>query len=308
MSAPAPRVAVIVVNWNRRDETLTCLASLAALDSAPAAVIAVDNGSQDGSAAAIRAAYPAVTLIEAGSNLGFAAGSNAGLERALRDGADYALLLNNDATVAPDALRRLVEVVAADGSVGAVGPTIHYADRPDVIWSAGGAIDWRQGRTRMLALDEVDRGQLGTVPRPVDFVSGCCLLVTRAAIERAGRLDERFFAYYEEVEWCVRMGRAGLRILHVPGAHARHAITPAAQAMSPIVHYYMTRNRLLFLEAVRAPRAAWVRTLLCDYSRTLAAWTLLPRWRGMRGQRAVMLRAIADYFRRRFGRAPLFGT
>ncbi len=297
----SPQVAVIVLNWNGRQDTLACLKSLAAVTYPNLTILIIDNGSTDGSVAAIRAASPSTRLIETGENLGFAAGNNVGLRHALAQGARYALLLNNDTVVDPDFLRQLVGVADTDDHVGIVGPMIYYHSQPDVIWSAGGAIDWRRGRTWMIGLDQEDTGQFGAAPRPVDFVTGCALLISRPAMEAAGLLDEKFFMYYEEAEWCVRVARAGFGIRHVPTAHIRHKIAPQAQAVSPFVHYYMTRNRLLFLKATHAGWAPRLYTL-AEYLRTLLSWSLRPRWRDKRGLRGVMLRAIGDYYRGRLGR------
>jgi GT2 family glycosyltransferase len=129
-------------------------------------------------------------------------------------------------------------------------------------------------------------------------------LVRLAALPAVGPLDERFFAYYEDAEWGVRAARAGWRSLHVPAARIGHAIDPAARADSAQVHYYMTRNRLLFLAATGAGPQAWLRTLAGDYARTLASWSLRRRWRHRRAARAAMLRGVADYWRGRFGAAP----
>lgn len=300
----SPRVAVIVVNWNRREDTLGCLESLGAVIYPSYRVLVIDNGSTDGSAEAIRTAFPEIELIETGENLGFAAGNNVGLRQVLARGDDYALLLNNDTVVAPDFLDRLVSAAAESGRVGVAGPTIYYHSRPSVVWSAGGAVDWRTGQTSMLGLDEVDRGQFGVAARGVEFVTGCALLVSREALEAAGLLDERFFMYYEETEWCVRIARAGFAIRHVPAARIWHKIAPSEQGVPPLVYYYMTRNRLLFLQATNAgwrPRVG----ALAEYLRTFASWSLRPRWREKRAMRGVMLRALADYARGRFGRAAV---
>jgi GT2 family glycosyltransferase len=154
----------------------------------------------------------------------------------------------------------------------------------------------------MVGLDEQDQGQFGQVPRTVDFVTGCAILVRRAVLEQAELLDERFFAYYEETEWCVRASRAGFKIVHVPLAHIWHKISPAAQADSSLVHYYMTRNRLLFLKATGAGLRAWFHTLLAEYLRTLTSWSLRPKWRGKQVQRNAMLKAIVDFQRGQLGR------
>jgi GT2 family glycosyltransferase len=296
-----PRVAIIVLNWNGLVDTLECLESLSHLDYPAYEVMVVDNGSTDGSVPAIRARCSKVTIIETGKNLGYTGGNNAGLRYALAHQAGYFLLLNNDTEVAPDFLRQLVEVAEADPRIGAVGPTVYYHDLPNVIWSAGGAIDWRRGSTRMVGLDERESGQFGIEPRSVDFVTGCAMLVRRAVVEHVGILDERFFAYYEEAEWCVRIARVGYKVVHVPRAKVWHKISPLAQEDSPIVHYYMTRNQLLFLKATGASWWVWGYVLLIEYLRTLISWSVRPRWRHKQPMRKMMWRALADALRGRWG-------
>jgi GT2 family glycosyltransferase len=296
-------VSAIVVNWKRCSETLACVSSLARSTYPSLRVVVIDNASNDGSVDAIRRAHPSVDLIAAAENLGFVGGCNVGVDRARQHGAGYVLFLNNDAEIAPDAIALLVAVLQADVRGGAAGPTILYHDRPDVIWSAGGRIDWQRGTTTMLELDEPDRGQCGTQARPVDFVSGCALMAPLAVIDRVGGFDPRFFAYYEETEWCVRATRAGYTVLQVPLAKAWHKAAPSTQPASLLTHYYMTRNRLLFLAITHAGIRAWCHTLLSEYLRTVVSWTVRPKWRSRRHHRAVMLRAIADYLRGRLGRA-----
>jgi GT2 family glycosyltransferase len=307
-----PHVAVIIVNWNRREDTLACLESLGRLDYPSLEIILVDNASTDGSAGAVRQAFPGVTVLEAPQNLGFVAGNNLGLAHARRNpsGAQVACawLLNNDTVVAPDSLRLLVEAVESYPGAGAAGPTIYYYDRPAVIWSAGGAIDWKHGRTRSLGLETEDRGQAGDQPQPVDFVTGCALLAKMEVFERVGMLDPRFYAYYEETEWCVRAARAGYQILHVPRARIWHKISIDARDASSQVLYYMMRNRLLFLKLAGSGARAWLGAAW-DYGYRLARWTLLPRWRHKADQRGIVIRAILDFGRGRFGKvdiAPAF--
>lgn len=297
-----PRVAVIVLTYNGVDDTLACLRSLEAQDY-PAGrreLVIVDNASSDGTPAAVRAAFPAATVIENGANLGFAAGNNVGLRYALAQGFDYALLLNNDTEAPPDFLSQLLGAAAAEPDIGAAGPLILYHERPDLIWSAGGEIDRERGTSRMRGIGEIDRGQYAA-PAEVDFITGCALLVSRAAMERAGLLDERFFMYYEETEWCVRIARAGLRVVHLPQARLLHKIPVADRVDRPYVAYYMTRNRLLFLRATRAPLRAWLHAALLQDGRTLLSYSLRPRWRGRRPQRDAMLRGWGHFLRGRFG-------
>ena len=300
MSKPA--VSIIVLNYNSCHDTLDCLRSLQHLTYSNVEIIAIDNGSSDGSVEAIRAAYPDITLIDTGENLGFTGGNNLGIRRALESGADYIMLLNNDTIVAPDMIDLMVGTMESDPHIGVTGPMIYYYDLPEVIWSAGGSIDWKHGTTAMIGIDEEDKGQFGSMSRLCDFVTGCAILARRAVWEQIGLLDDKFFMYYEETEWCVRVGRAGYKIAHVPAAMMWHKISPTARAASPRTFYYMTRNRLLFLSNTRASLRTWFYTW-SDYARTLLSWSLRPKWQDKRHLRGAMLRAIRDFSLGKFGQA-----
>ncbi len=296
-----PRVAIIVLTYNGLADTLACLASLEELDYPYERyrVVVVDNASHDGTPAAVRAAFPDVVVIENGANLGFAAGNNVGLRYALAQGYDYALLLNNDTEAAPDMLTELVTAAEADPCAGAVGPIIYYHAAPTRVWSAGGWIDWERGISRMEGEVE-DRGQF-TATREVDFVTGCAMLLRRAALERVGLLDERFFMYFEETEWCVRARRAGFRMLFAPRAKLWHKIPMNARFDKEYLAYYMTRNRLLFLRATGARPGTWFNALVLQDLRTYLSLCLRPKWRARRGRVGMRL-AWLDFWRGRFGR------
>jgi GT2 family glycosyltransferase len=297
-----PSVAIIVLTYNGVADTLACLASLRSLEypRARVQVVVVDNASADATVAEVRARFPEVALIENGANLGFAAGNNVGLRYALAHGFDYALLLNNDTEVAPDSLVRMVEQAERDPAIGVVGPTIYYYDAPELIWSAGGRIDWRRGTSLMDGTGVSDTGQY-SAPRSVDFVTGCALLVKREALKRAGLLDERFFMYYEETEWSVRVRRAGFTICHTPQAKIWHKIPLDARFDKEYLAYYMTRNRLLFLRASGASLGTWLHVLVAQDLRTYASLCLRPKWRTRAGRVGMRL-AWMDFWRGRFGR------
>jgi GT2 family glycosyltransferase len=260
----------------------------------------VDNGSVDGSISAIQGAYPHVTVCQTGANLGYAAGNNVGLRYVLQCGHQYALLLNNDTEVAPDFLRRLVDTCEADPQVGVAGPKICYYDRPDTIWSAGGIIDWPRGNTCMRGMDAPDDGRCDELV-PVDFISGCALFVRCKAIVAAGMLDERFGMYFEETEWCVRIARAGWVNLYVPESRVWHKIRPAQQDRSPVVMYYMPRNRLLFLRITRAPWRVWLNALVLQDLRHWLSWLRFRTWHDHDVQRLALLEAWRDFALGRFG-------
>lgn len=299
------RVAIILVNWNGLADTLACLESLAGLSYPAYEIILVDNGSTDPSVDTLRRAWPQVRLTEAGTNLGFVGGNNLALRQVLEQDFDYALLLNNDTEVAPDFLDHLVQAAEADPGAAIAGPNIFYFSQPEILWSAGGKIDWQRGQTVMTGIGQKAIERFDGPPRAVDYVTGCALLIKTPVARQIGLLDERFFAYYEEVEWCARARRAGYRVLQVPSARVWHKISPEAREASAQVHYYMTRNRLLLLRLAGAGWSAWLHTLLIEYARTLASWSLRPKWRHKAAQRRAMLRAIADFWKGNFGRVDL---
>jgi len=298
---PNPRrVLVIVLCYNGIELTLCCLESLRWQTYGAVDVLVVDNSSTDNTPQIVRERFPEVTLVETGANLGFAAGNNVGLRYACAKGYDYVLLLNNDTEVAQDLVAELVAACEADARIGVAGPRIYYHDRPTTIWSAGGTIDWSQGTTAMVGLNHPD-GPSFDHPAHVDFVTGCALFVRRDVLEQVGLIDERFGMYFEEVEWCVRIGRAGWRIMYIPEGKLWHKIQPAEQSLSLRVLYYMTRNRLLFLRLTRAPASAWLHASILQDLRTWCSWGVRPRWRDRGPQRAALLLAWRDFLHNRFG-------
>jgi GT2 family glycosyltransferase len=295
-----PHILIIILCYNGVELTLACLTSLRQLAYEQFDILVVDNASQDQTVVAVRSHFPEATIIETGTNLGFAAGNNVGLRYALDHGYDYSLLLNNDTEVAPDFLQALIAIAETDPTIGVLGPMICYYERPDIIWSAGGLIDQRRGRSTMRGIGERNLGQYA-LAADVDFVTGCALLCRRSVLEQAGLLDERFFMYYEETEWCARARAAGFRIVHVPSAQVLHKIPLDARADQPYVAYYMTRNRLLFLRASGAAPTTWLHAVLLQDLRTCLSISLRPKWRARRPQRNAMLRAWGDFVLQRFG-------
>jgi GT2 family glycosyltransferase len=302
MQTALPTVATIVLNWNRKDDTLRCLDSLEAVDYPLNDVYVVDNASTDGSVQAIHEAFPGVEIVTNAENLGFAEGNNVGIDLALERGYDAVLLLNNDTVVASDSVRLLVDALVASPIVGIVSPAILYLARPGQIWSAGGSIDWRRGQVSSAHFnDRVE--ELADLPFTVDHVSGCCMLVRSDAIRRAGALDPRFFMYYEETEWCVRIGRVGYEAVVHPQARIWHDIAPDEQLGSPAIAYFMTRNQLLFLWTTKAPASAWAYTLFGQI-RTVTALFIKPASLARMRGRLPMVRAMRDFALGRFGPMP----
>jgi GT2 family glycosyltransferase len=293
------QVAVIVLNWNREDDTLRCLASLVETSTPLSDVVLVDNASTDGTIEAVRRTYPAVQIIENATNLGYAAGNNVGIEYALESGYDAVLLLNNDTVVAPDAIDELVKPLVENPRIGISGSAIAYLAEPERVWSAGGSIHRADG---VVTSDWQDRdiARLPNGPYRVDHLSGCCMLVRSQAIRECGMLDPRFFMYFEETEWCERVAQRGWEIVVVPSSRILHAIDPTAQSGSPSIAYYMTRNHLLFLRATHAPASAWFMTVLRQV-RTVISLTLRPHTEQRKRGRTPMCLAMRDFALGRFG-------
>jgi GT2 family glycosyltransferase len=238
-------VVVVVLSWNGREDTLACVDSLARSRGPRLHVVVVDNGSSDGTVAAVRAGHPGVTVIENGTNLGFAEGNNVGLRAARETGADYVLLLNNDTIVAPDSIAQLVAAGERLPDAGALCPLILYRDEPERIWYAGARFDPRRGHNgRHTGYGELDRGQYDRV-REIGRGTGAAMLVRRGALEGVGLLDGDLFLQVEDVEWSLRMRRAGWRIFFVPAGRVWHRVSLATGGEnSPAVAYYEIRNTL----------------------------------------------------------------
>lgn len=290
---PSPRVAVVTVSWNDAPLALRAVEALRTSDLPGLEIVVVDNGSLPEHAARLRAGLGDATLIPLPANTGYTGGFNAGLRHAAAVAdADLVVLVNSDAIVAPDAVRRLVEAAVERPDAFLIGALILAGESGETVLTAGGRLDDR--------LEAVHEGMgeaapgLDAPPRTVDVVSGCVVLVRAATLPRLGYLDPSFFAYYEDVDWCLRARRLGHGVYVAPAARAWHPDTRARDELSAPVTYYMARNRLLLARKHAPGRYVAVLTRLL---RTAASWSLRPRWRHRHAQRDALVRAIADDLR-----------
>jgi GT2 family glycosyltransferase len=190
-------------------------------------ILVVDNGSGDGSQDAIRRNHPGVTLLETGTNLRYAGGNNAGIRFALEKGAEQIMLLNNDTTVDPLFLEALTGTLQSSADIGIVAPKILYSTDPGRLWYAGGEISFWTGTMRHRGIREPD-GAVSDIPCETGYASGCCLLAKRSTVERIGLLDESYFMYSEDADWCMRARRAGFRVMYEPHARVWHKVSVSA--------------------------------------------------------------------------------
>jgi GT2 family glycosyltransferase len=218
----AAGVHIVVLNWNRRDDTIACVESLRAAELGGASVMVVDNGSRDGSVAALRARFPDLRVLELPENRGYAGGNNAGIRAALDAGAEGVLLLNNDTRVAPDFLGPLLQAMNASPWTGAVSAAILRMDNPEMLDVAYSEIDF--GKRFVVQIRGVNAlvGEGFDRRREVPVAIGCCLLLKAEALRNVGLFDEAYFAYHEDVDWCIRARIAGYQLFYEPFARIFH--------------------------------------------------------------------------------------
>lgn len=246
-AATPARCLAIVLNWRRPHLTLECVGALAAMDTAGHTldILVIDNGSADDSVEMLGAELPPhAALLPLPQNLGFAAGSNVGLRQALAGGYDYALLLNNDAFPAPDMLLKLLAAVEAD--IALLSPKIYYDGDRARLWFAG-------ARQKAWTLDiaETGRDERDGPPwaadRDADYLLGTCLLVNLAAVSPDKLFDERFFMYFEDLDWSIRLRQAGYRLRLVAGAHLYHRVAQSSGDLdAPFRRYHLARSGVIF--------------------------------------------------------------
>jgi len=208
-----------------------------------------------------------IVLIKNKKNTGFAEGCNIGIKMALKNNADYIFLLNNDAIVYESMFDEFLKY-AEDEKVDILGGKIYYADNlitpltpplsrgedmnvglsmdRAILWYAGGKIDWLRGRGVHIGQDIPDNEEFDTVME-TDFVTGCAIFIKRKVFETIGLLDEKYFLYFEDVDFCVRAKKAGFKIKYIPSAKIEHIVSATTKKESPLSIYYQNRNRLIFM-------------------------------------------------------------
>jgi GT2 family glycosyltransferase len=242
-----PSLSVVVLHWRDMADTIECLRSLRNLQYPAVKVILVNNGAADFDDESPLRIIPSISIVSSRQNLGFAGGNNLGIAKALKDGADLVLLLNNDAVVRSDLAWSLLPALQ-DPSVGIVGPIILYEDATDRVWDAGGTYN------RLLGYPH--RRHPLTIPSHncrVDYLSGCALLVKREVFETVGMFWDALFLYFEDVEFCLRAGKANFRCMLVREPLVRHKVSASAgkrgsNRFSADKAYYFGRNPFLLLQ------------------------------------------------------------
>lgn len=246
-SAHEPLVYVIVLNWNRCDETRACLESLHELEYANARILLVDNGSTDGSEASLRRAFPDLEVIQTGDNLGYAGGNNVGIRHAIAAGADFVWILNNDTRVDPSALLELMAPARQGREYGIVASQSIREDG----WIA--PVAFRQHGEQRIPIE--CSGCAEAQPCHVaNQLEGGSLLISALALDEVGLFDEDYFHYYEDRDLAQRIRRAGWRLGFACRAKVVHLTGKSLFAGTPQAQYYMMRNHLLYQRKLHGER------------------------------------------------------
>lgn len=304
------KVFIVILNFNGWKNTVECLKSLERIDvpkDVTIETLVVDNASKDDSVAKIKKEFPKVAMIENQTNLGFTGGNNEGMRFAIKSGADFIMLLNNDTIVDSGLIENLLESFEHD-TVGAAVPKIYFekgyefhksrykdSEKGKVIWYAGGKMDWDNLIGGNIGVDEVDKGQFD-IRMEVELATGCCIMLRsdvltrpeRSRRENIGMFDDRYFLYYEDADLSERIKRAGYKIIYTPAAIVWHKNAESSGVGSDLHDYYISRNRLLF-GMTYAP----IRTKLALLRESLGL---------LRTGRPWQKKGIRDFYLRNFGR------
>ncbi|MFR3792889.1 MAG: glycosyltransferase family 2 protein [Blautia massiliensis (ex Durand et al. 2017)] len=291
-----PKVGIVISNYNGWQDTVQCLQSLEKQTYRDFEIILLDDASPNDSVERLREHLPPNTVfLPQQQNQGFAAVNNIGMRRALADGCDWALLLNNDTVAAPDFLETLLRQTP-EGAVSC--PKMLFMDPPDEIWFAGGELDRATGRVRHLGGHQKD-GPAFAQAKQVNFITFCCVLLPRAVIERVGYLDETLFMYCEDVDYCMRLGDAGVPLWFLPDARIWHKAGGSAGGMLSV--YYITRNTL-YLTCKGKSRAYARRKTVVPLLTGAARYGLTKLLGRRKGRSYGAFRGALDFWRGRMGR------
>ncbi|MBN2257516.1 MAG: glycosyltransferase family 2 protein [Anaerolineaceae bacterium] len=247
----SPYVFAAVVGWNHYNDTIECFTSLIKSDYPNIQYGYIDNASTDGAPEKTKKIFPSVHVIRNKENLGFPTGADIAIQYGYKLGADFIFVINNDTTVAPDMITRLVQ--CDDELTGLIAPIIYYAASPKIIWSVGGRVNRftlevnHQWRGRML--DPASHEVLDQ-----DFVTGCALLIPRRTVDLIGGFDRGYFYYYDDMDLSIRVKRSGLNIKVVTTASIWHKVAATSGGQDGRTErYWMAYSSVVFFKKHAKP-------------------------------------------------------
>jgi GT2 family glycosyltransferase len=238
-------VSVVSVNFNQPEATKAFLLSLKNYCSLKLEIIIVDNASDINSENEFKEIIPELLFIRSKTNIGFAGGNNLGIAQAK---GDYILLLNNDTEIVKGSIETLVNELKSDNNIGLLSPLILYHDDQSIIQYAGFTpLNYLTARNKQLGLYKKNTGQYNELSYQTGFCHGAAVICRKTDLIKAGLMDESYFLYYEELDWCEKFKRIGKTINFTGKTHIYHKESISVGKDSPIKIYFMTRNRMLFI-------------------------------------------------------------
>lgn len=279
-------VWIITLNWNKPDITKDCLHSLMINTGTTFSFLLIDNGSNDDSVKILKNEFPSLITIYNKENLGFGAGFNIGIKYAIEQGAKYILIINNDTIADPTMMNQLLSVIEGDDEIGIVAPFIYFYENKEKIWSQGGYIN-----SFLLEKTESKSKNHSKDQNMKTFLTACCLLINIEVFKKVGVFDERFFMYYEDLDFSLRCLKNGIIMKIVPEAKLWHRIsTSSGGKNNPLERFYMAKSSGLFF---RKHMKIWQSPFIVSYrlgSAILCTYRLLRNrqynsipyyWRGL---------------------------
>lgn len=306
------QISVILVNYNGKKYNDACITSI--LNSTikeHIQIVVVDNASTDDSLAALREKWgenEQVHILALDDNYGFSKANNEGIRYSMEQGMDYYLLLNNDTEIEPNMIEQMFSCGQKTG--GIVVPKILYADRKNIIWCAGGTFTPVIKKTIQRGLNQMDTGQYDRSGKCL-FANGCAFLLSRQIIEKMGFLDERFFLYYEDVEYSMRAARNNIEIYYCADAVVYHKVNGSTGGNEkPANAYYITRNWLLCNRLYMGGEGGVGGKLRCSlfvvyFACNRLAWLLIWFLQGKRAMCTALLKGVRDYRLENWGKMPI---
>jgi hypothetical protein len=237
-----PSVFVVVLAWNRWSDTQECLHSLVQSQPEETQLLVVDNGSTDGTADRVRGSFPQVTLMRLPQNVGVNRGYNAGMERAMCEGAEFIIVMNNDTWAYPGLVDGLVSALREHPEAGVAAPKIVFYDDSEKIWSAGAR--WRSfpPGVKFLGLERRD-GPCFNEPRDLEFATSCCLALKTGVLREVGLFDPAYMFYYDDWDFALRVRRRGYTIRYVPSAVVKHKVSASTTKQDQSGHWAAIEGR-----------------------------------------------------------------
>ncbi len=297
-------VYIILVNYNSWQDTVECIESLKKMKDVLFKIVIIDNASSDNSVSELERKYDDVIIISNKENVGFAGGNNIGIDMAVNNGAKYIWLLNNDTVVHPESLKELVASVGQYELALIGGKVYKYGTGCD-IWYDGGAINWWKGKAYHTHIHLKDNGFV-TEPCSTEWISGCSMFALAKLFEQH-RMDEKFFLYFEDVDYCCKLRQAGIPLIVIPGGVVWHKTSASVRKTSYIQFYYSIRNNLYFMQSHGALYHKFyfylyfiVRTLIFSMKYFLRG--IIKKDDNLKMLGKAYLKGLVDFFRRKYGK------